>query len=373
MIVRCPECGHDVSDQAPVCPNCGVRIAGRIIHCPKCGQVYFSDQAECPTCHNITPRPNSSLTPPPVPVAEAQAKIPSTHQSENKGCKGKTIFIVSFIIALVICGSMYFFYNQAQNKNEQQSYETALVSADPQVLQQYLDQYSGINEVHTDSIEAHLQRLRQNDQDYLNALASESKSVMEQYLSTHPNTTHRGEILSKIDSLDWASALSVNTIEAYQNYLKEHSDGIHVSEAQDKTSQLDATTVSPEEKRLVQLSIRSFFQALNAKNETKLRNSVAMILDTFLGKTDATQDDVVEYMHMIYKDDVKNMNFHLGDITSIDKHDVGGETFEYEVKFPAKQVTEKSSGERVDQYRIMAVVDYNGKISSMSMKRLIEE
>lgn len=30
-IIKCPECGHQTSDKAPVCPNCGVEIAGKII------------------------------------------------------------------------------------------------------------------------------------------------------------------------------------------------------------------------------------------------------------------------------------------------------------------------------------------------------
>mgnify|MGYP000565577660 CR=1 FL=1 len=30
-LIKCPECGHQISDKAPVCPNCGVEIAGKII------------------------------------------------------------------------------------------------------------------------------------------------------------------------------------------------------------------------------------------------------------------------------------------------------------------------------------------------------
>lgn len=28
-IIKCPECGHDVSDKAPFCPNCGYTITGK--------------------------------------------------------------------------------------------------------------------------------------------------------------------------------------------------------------------------------------------------------------------------------------------------------------------------------------------------------
>ena len=43
-MIKCPECGHQISDKAPVCPNCGVEIAGKITKCPQCGEVYFNDQ-----------------------------------------------------------------------------------------------------------------------------------------------------------------------------------------------------------------------------------------------------------------------------------------------------------------------------------------
>ena len=31
MLVNCPECNHEVSDQAKVCPNCGAHIDGTVL------------------------------------------------------------------------------------------------------------------------------------------------------------------------------------------------------------------------------------------------------------------------------------------------------------------------------------------------------
>ena len=28
-LINCPECGHQVSDQAKTCPHCGIEIAGK--------------------------------------------------------------------------------------------------------------------------------------------------------------------------------------------------------------------------------------------------------------------------------------------------------------------------------------------------------
>ena len=50
-IIKCPECGHQTSDKAPVCPNCGVEIAGKIIKCPYCGEIYLKSEVVCPHCH----------------------------------------------------------------------------------------------------------------------------------------------------------------------------------------------------------------------------------------------------------------------------------------------------------------------------------
>lgn len=54
-IIKCPECGRQISDKAPTCPNCGVEIAGKVIKCAQCGEVYFNNQESCPNCHHHTP------------------------------------------------------------------------------------------------------------------------------------------------------------------------------------------------------------------------------------------------------------------------------------------------------------------------------
>ena len=81
-IIKCPECGHQISDRAPVCPSCGVEIAGKITRCPQCGEIYFNDSDVCPNCNHAnlsahetrgttnTPAPNT--VPPAIPVTATQ-------------------------------------------------------------------------------------------------------------------------------------------------------------------------------------------------------------------------------------------------------------------------------------------------------------
>ena len=56
-IIKCPECGRQISDKAPTCPSCGVEIAGKTTKCPNCGEVYFNYLEMCPNCQ--TPNPVS--------------------------------------------------------------------------------------------------------------------------------------------------------------------------------------------------------------------------------------------------------------------------------------------------------------------------
>ncbi len=50
-IIKCPECGHQISEKATICPICGVEIDGKITRCVHCGEVYFKADGLCPNCH----------------------------------------------------------------------------------------------------------------------------------------------------------------------------------------------------------------------------------------------------------------------------------------------------------------------------------
>lgn len=62
-IIKCPECGHQISDMAASCPNCGIRIQGNIQKCPHCGNVYIKGQPVCPVCHMAPDTPASQGNP----------------------------------------------------------------------------------------------------------------------------------------------------------------------------------------------------------------------------------------------------------------------------------------------------------------------
>ena len=61
-IIKCPECGHQISEKATVCPSCGVEIAGKITKCLGCGEVFFIDMGLCPHCYRPYAGPKKTET-----------------------------------------------------------------------------------------------------------------------------------------------------------------------------------------------------------------------------------------------------------------------------------------------------------------------
>ncbi len=406
-IIKCPECGHQISDKAPSCPSCGVEIAGKITRCPDCGKVYFKEEDLCPHCHRPTnpnrpmphmaektteerqeARPLSPFSPQistqtgsaapqyhtrqEQPENSSTADHPQPMQPENKKNK-KTALIVSFVLALLICGVCFYMYRQAQDNREQEEYEIAMKSSEPLVLQGYLDTFKDAPQEHPDSIMAHLAALKQNDIDWTNALVSNSKAALIDYINSHPDSPHRKEALNKIDSLDWEQSANLNTVEAYTAYLTEHPDGNYFNEAEEALKKIKAKEVSDDEKTMVSSTMRNFFQSINARDENGLTSLVADQL-TLLDKIDATKSDVVDLMNKLHKDGVTHMNWKLPTNYDIRKREVGDAHYEYSISFPASQVVEYENSEKntTNQFRINAKIGPDGKISMLKLVKIIE-
>ena len=386
-IIKCPECGHQISDKAPTCPNCGVEIADKVTRCPECGEVFFKDDAVCPNCHRPlsqqTARPSeTTVAPKAAPLAASQVPATPSPKSQTtanppapakKKSGGWVALLVSFIIALLVCGICFYMYKNAQDRKELQEYEFAVKSEDPLILQSYLDTYKDAPQEHLDAVAAHLQQIKQNDLDWQNAYVSNSKSMLLDYLSKHPDSPHKALAAQKIDSLDWAQASSLNTIEAYQAYLAEHQDGDHYNEAEENMKALKVKEVSAEERSMIGQLFRHFFVSINERNETGLVSCVADEL-TLLDKEQATQGDVVQMMEKMYKEDVSNLIWRLNKDYNISKREIGDNRYEYSVSFTAnkeEQHTDAANNSN-SQYRINAKVNPNGRISELKMSKIVE-
>lgn len=398
MIIKCPECGRQVSEKAPTCPTCGVQIAGKITRCSNCGEIYFTEDGMCPSCH--TPAKGAYRPAAPVPATPVQAgqqskpsadsqdnpqgPSPATTRTQQPAGKGPQagaapeqpkkksngVLIISLLFAVIICGGLFYFYSRAQSDKENEDYEFAMRSTDPEVLQSYLLRYGDAPQAHRDSIEYHLQMLQKGDEEWQNAVLSNSRAALQAYIDHNPESVHRQEALNKIDSLDWISAQKSNDIEAVKDYATQHPDGRYIDEANVLISKLMSTTVQPEEKQMITSLFRQFFQSINSKDESRLISTLSMVIEKFLGKSDATSSDAIEFLHRLYKEGVSNINWHIDQSSyKIDKKEVAEEEFEYSVSFNAREDIERGDAMEQHGYRIDAKVTNDGKISSFNLSR----
>lgn len=392
-MIKCPECGHAVSDKAPVCPACGIEIAGHIIVCPQCGNVYLKNEPECPKCHHLTTRVTIQEESNPTTSTSSSAAAPTTsttaasttsstndcqtnnEQEPNTSSKNKMrIVLISLIVAVVAVAICYAFYSNAQSNKETEAYEYAMSSNDPMVLQSYLDTYKGAPEEHIDSIQAHLALIKQMDQDWTNAVVAGTKSALQQYLEQHPDSPFKALAMHKIDSIDWATAKAEGSVEAMEAYIETHPTGEYINEANEAVKGLNAQTVQPEEKQAINGTFRNFFNALNSKDEDLLTSTVSPLMTSFLNKPDATRSDVVTFMQKLYKPTVATMTWMSMADYKISKKEIGDAQFEYTVDFTAAQVVKGTDGtETKNMYVIKAKINPDCLISELSMKKVVEK
>lgn len=344
MLIKCPECGKDVSDKAPTCPHCGVPIAGHIKE--------QSALADNPHCAQTSPQPQQQ----------------QSHR--NTG-----IYLFSFILAVAICGVAFYFYNNAKSTDEQAQYELAIRSNDPEILRAFLTNYPDAPREHRDSVQFHLTTMNQIEREWNDVIISNSRSAFQRYIEGHPGSAYEKVAIHKIDSIDWASAEGANTPGALKSYIEGHPNGEHIDEANEIIRNLNATTVMPEEKQMISSIFRTFFQSVNSKDEDRLTSTVNSLLTTFLGKSDATKSDVIYFMNKLWKEDVKNLNWRIIDDYKIEKKEVGDGEYEYSVTFSATETVNKVSDTKEPEpihYRIKAKVNPDGKISDFTMSKVIQ-
>lgn len=405
MIIKCPECGHQISDKAPTCPNCGVEVAGKITRCEECGEVYLKEETVCPRCHcpnhehavrptadaapqqtdepssnnkvTVTPasQPEKSRpTPTPVPAPKQEKPKANTEAATTKKKSGgKTILIISIAIALLICGVTFYMYKQAEDQREMKEYEIAMNSSEPLILQQYIDTFrDSAPKEHLDSIEAHLMAIKNNDDDWNNALKSGTKSALQDFLKAHPNTPHRATAMNKIDSIDWAQTSSLKTEQAYKDYMTEHPDGAYYADAEDAIRKLKVNEVTESERNTLSSVLHNFFVSINSRDAATLVTSVADNM-TLLDKQNASEADVLEMMNKQYRDGVSSITWRLPGSYDIKKREIGNERYEYTTTFTARKDIDGSDGPHTKRFRVTAKVNPSGKISYLKMSEVNEE
>lgn len=327
MLITCPECGHQVSDQAKTCPSCGIEIAGK-----------------------VNSRP------------------------QRKHRTAITVLIVSFIVALIVVLLCLYFVRNQEQQNEKRAYENAMKSSEPQILENYLNIYAEAPACHRDSIRSHLETLQRADSDWADALVSNTSYAFERFLKLHPQSIHSVEADIKIDSLDWIAALNENTIDAFQAYLNRHNDGSYYDEARAKLEQLESQKLTPDERQMVIQTCTAYFNALAQMDEAALSATLAPVMTSFLHRANATKDDVIQYMQKLHEPDINSMEFTPNGDWNVEKLVLSEGHILFKTTFTVAQNIERSDESRENSvvYKVTAVVNPDHLITELNMKRSVQ-
>lgn len=104
-LIKCTECGKEVSDKAPNCPNCGAPVTPQKF-CKFCGEQIDMDCVICPKCGKQVEEINNSYDKNVVINNNVSASASSTVYVERGNAKNKWI---SFLLCLfTICGHKFY-------------------------------------------------------------------------------------------------------------------------------------------------------------------------------------------------------------------------------------------------------------------------
>lgn len=346
-LMKCPECGQQVSDKAEFCPHCGIKIAGYVTPVSPNDEGYTSS-------HKEGPEDNTVL-------------------EDRRKRKGYVLPLIVFsVIALIIAGASIYVYKTTQSEREHKDFEYAMHSPDPMVMQMFLSKYAEAPQEHRDSVNNRFRNLTQLQNDWNNAVVSGTRVALEEFLKKHQDSPHRGEALNKIDSIDYEIASRENTIAAYKRYLQIHPDGKYAGQAQSFIDDKKMTELRPEEEAMARAVCRRFFQAINAREENKLLETVTDCLTDFLNRKSASSADVVTFMKKLYKEDVTNLNWHILDDFKAEKVKTEDNTYNIKAVFSAELKMERtdSSKEKYGKYIVTCEILPEGRITRLNMKKL---
>lgn len=109
-LIKCKECGHEVSDKASACPNCGCPIEKNLL-CDECGQAIPEGVNECPNCG--------------CPIQNSNEEVISISTTKTN----KWQWFAAMITALLVCGvGIFYFLEKEKNTiaEKKEKAETAI-------------------------------------------------------------------------------------------------------------------------------------------------------------------------------------------------------------------------------------------------------
>ena len=425
-IIKCPECGHQISEKATVCPSCGVEIDGKVTKCESCGEVYFKDEGFCPSCHapykrgvshshEQRPRTQEKEEKPETSAGSAEQKeekiqerrekqkqekreekdtekstetkeerrrMPETEpddeqdfETESRGKKSLkrrvAPYLVSVVMAAIVGAVSIYFYKESKQAKEQQAYKLAMQSNDTIVMHGYLNTYGDAPTQHLDSVRSRIMYMQQSGKDWQTLMSNKTKDLTATFINSYPDSPHLFQATALLDSIDWAAAEALNTSAAYRLYMTEHAKGSHLAQARERVYGINLDTVEQEESKLVDEALGTFFTSVNENDGVALRDLLSDNVSSFMSTEHPTKAEVVGWMQRQHGESVKDLKWQPSEQVEITKRKLEGDKYEYVVRCNASQSMTKDGKKQNERFKVSATITSGGKLKSMDMIKVV--
>lgn len=347
-LIKCPECGREISDHATACPGCGFPIKSSEI--PFTIENKMETPAEQPAKEEpakpvvtppATPKQSAPAKPvqPAKPAVAEQPKVaaqpvpPLSEPARGRAEKKKpvaTIVAVSLVIIALLGAAIWFLFPQikqmidpATANDELESYRKierfkneGMLDSLEIALEEYFDEYS------EDSFEDQefKDRFRYVEEindaftsernDWKSALGVASVDAFNQFLDNHPDGFYRVVAMQTLDSVAFNAAVEAKTKEALERYIDTYPNGKFIEKAQEKIAAMEKVDITDDEKHNAVNAVSQHFEALANNNRASISLTLADEINSYLGKTTPTIEDIYDYMSRMHATS-RNVRFQL--------------------------------------------------------------
>lgn len=278
------------------CPNCGSPVYSEDSYCSYCGARVYRQPAINKEIQTKSPQPSG--------VADESTQISDTPPQSKKKIKTIVLSIVSILLALGIAYGVYAFINQ---QKEDSLWETCLTNKQIDDLRHYLEEYPDGKH----SLEARelIGQLVNEKERWEKACSSDDEDHLRSFIRNNPGSVHLDEAKALLDDVVWNRVIATDTKEAYGEYLREFSQGKHSTDARSRFELKLRSELTTAERDNVKGTIENFLSGLEHWNYSSLLSSCNSEMANFMGKRNASYQDINEYYGEYRNSDIDSIKF----------------------------------------------------------------
>ncbi len=341
------------------CPNCGTRVGATDTYCSYCGaRVYHHQEDSHPP---KAPAPDWS------PLRDT-GNSKNDEDSSKKNLRALVVSIVSILAAIALAAGIFTYIN---HRNEESLWEECVSRKRIDDLRTYIEKYP--DGEHYNEAKKMFDDLVRDKEDWDQARVSNDEDHLRSYIRNHPGSEHLDEARKILDDLVWNKAVTANGKDAYEQYVKEFPDGRHIADAREHLDEKRRAELTDSERDNVRSTVHNFLLALEEWDVNLMLSTCNTQLSSFMGKPQASLDDVKEYFDAYRESDIDSIGFsELNiDVKKVIRDD---KRAEYKVVFTTtrRMRREDADEELVASMKGQALLDDRYRFNELTMDKVTQ-